>query len=557
MRETTMGIFSFLGASPGILFKPNRYSERRLRDDIDNCEALISRAELWHITLSEHDVDAVRTARSSLANDTWREQTETAFYEAAARIAAIVQYPDPIICEDLEEAMQLVSHAAQTGKLLDADDIQAVSNARESQRSGTWTSFIEAAFYAATCRISRAVAPVSAETAGTEARYGARKAIRAYTLAAIGLTICVSLLSCLLFVIIQASQDISAVVKENDAGALNLHNQLQAHAVMIFEAEKKSATERDAAILALQNSQPALAIKDQLQTFATNNRQLYADVKRINALYGLIGQRIPSPYKRECANTGHEPSNLLFSWSSGPSAATYGGIASASGLYGVAKDSAPLFRFPDTASTDWQCDPEATRAVLEITLPMLGHRLNDVTDLESGTSQEDVVDQGFQKIAAYQDIRSMAMYVRDIILAFVGAVTAFLLPILYASLGACAAILRQLSSDCAANVFHPEHSKVTNRSHVMTAVIVGISIGLFSDLVEGGKSVSPLAIAFVAGYASDKFFRYLDSLVETLFPTRASSGTGGAATNATADVAGAASNAKTAGVAARQEPQAP
>jgi len=115
----------------------------------------------------------------------------------------------------------------------------------------------------------------------------------------------------------------------------------------------------------------------------------------------------------------------------------------------------------------------------------------------------------------------MAMYVRDIILAFVGAVTQFLLPILYASLGACAAILRQLSADCSANMFHPEHSKVTNRSHVMTAIIVGISIGLFSDLVDDGKKVSPLAIAVVAGYASDKFFHYLDRLVESLFPSRA------------------------------------
>ena len=185
------------------------------------------------------------------------------------------------------------------------------------------------------------------------------------------------------------------------------------------------------------------------------------------------------------------------------------------------------FHYPEATRLDWQCDPDLTRGVLEITLPILGHRLRDVADPVPGLSQEDVVDQGFQKLAAYQDIRSMAMYVHDIILAFVGAVTQFLLPILYASLGACASILRQLSTDSSTNMFHPEHSKVTNRSHVMTAIIVGISIGLFSDIVDDGKKVSPLALAFVAGYASDKFFHYLDRLVESLFPSRPPSAPGG------------------------------
>jgi hypothetical protein len=51
-------------------------------------------------------------------------------------------------------------------------------------------------------------------------------------------------------------------------------------------------------------------------------------------------------------------------------------------------------------------------------------------------------------------------------------------------------------------------------------VIVGISIGLFSELLQGGKEFSPLAIAFVAGYASDKFFAFIDRIVSAIFPTR-------------------------------------
>ncbi len=177
----------------------------------------------------------------------------------------------------------------------------------------------------------------------------------------------------------------------------------------------------------------------------------------------------------------------------------------------------------DSASVDddWQCNPAVAREVLEITLPLLA-KPSAPKDAKDQPSEHDAVAQGFQKIAVYQDIRAMALYANDIILSIVGALTGFLLPVLYAWLGACAAILRQLSAESAANTFHPEHSKVANRTHVTSAIIVGISIGLFSKLLEGGKEISPLALAFVAGYASDKFFFFVDRLVGALFPPRES-----------------------------------
>jgi hypothetical protein len=135
---------------------------------------------------------------------------------------------------------------------------------------------------------------------------------------------------------------------------------------------------------------------------------------------------------------------------------------------------------------------------------------------------ENDVDEGFQKIAAYQDIRAMAVYGRDIILSLVGIVTGFVLPVLYSWLGACAAILRKINIECKTNTFHPENSTVDHRSHITCAIIVGIAIGLLSDLIEGGSSLSPLAIAFVAGYASNKFFYFIDRLVDSMFPTQVS-----------------------------------
>jgi hypothetical protein len=521
-----MGILSALGASLRALFNPRWQSRLGVHDDIEKCETLIADAAENGMAVASDDINAVKSAHLSWQRNTWTEEMAAAFYAAMARIVDLVLYPGPSVCEDLRDGMRLISHAAQTGKQLAPEDIQALANAREAQKGRTWKPAIEAEFYASMSRIARAVSPVIAETVGDTARSGARKAIRSYTRAAIVLTISASLLSCLLFVVAQASQDISSVVKENDAAALDLHNELQAHAVLIFDTEKKGGVESDAAILALQNSQPALIIKQQLQKFATNNRQLYADVRRINALYGLIGQRVPSPYKSKCPDTKDSPAGVFYA-PTDDSDGAQAGLVRLITTGGVLNYTGSPFHYPESAQVDWQCDPDLTRGVLEVTLPLLGHRLRDVADPVSDISQEDVVDQGFEKIAAYQDIRSMAMYVHDIILAFVGAVTQFLLPILYASLGACASILRQLSTDSSTNMFHPEHSKVTNRSHVMTAIIVGISIGLFTDIVDDGKKVSPLAIAFVAGYASDKFFHYLDRLVESLFPSRPPSASGG------------------------------
>lgn len=514
-----MGIFSFVRDTFVSGFGSARRSQRTLRSHLEDCEALIIQAAERGVELAAADIEMVRTARRALTDGTLSRAVEANFYSAYTRIASRVGYPGVGVFEDIQDAMRLLSHAAQSGKLIAAVDVQAISAARQAQRDRTWSPAIEAAFYAATCRVSSMVSPVIAETVGSEARRGARRAIKIYTLASIVLTICVALMSCVMFVVVQASQDISDVVKENDESALSLHNELQAHAATIVEAEKSKGADAGMAIVALQNSQPALQIKQQLQQFVTNNRQLYADVTRIRKLYGLVGLSIPSPYKQKCPDKPDDPSHVQLYWPPSAFLGVYQEPAGGKSVYPVSTATRDHFDW-QPKTVDWQCDPDQTRAVLEITLPLLGNRLHDVGDLSPIPSQEEVVEQGFQKIAVYQDIRAMAMYIHDIILSFVGAVTEFMLPILYASLGACAAILRQLSSDCMKSVFHPEHSKVQNRAHIVTAVIVGITIGLFNDLVDGGKKASPLAIAFVAGYASDKFFHYLDRLVDTLFPTR-------------------------------------
>ncbi|MDR5771560.1 MULTISPECIES: hypothetical protein [unclassified Caballeronia] len=466
----------------------------RAAEDLAKCEALISRAAATGTILDNADVDAVRNARCAFGRGVWNRATASAFYGAMSRIAAASHYPGSSIVADLDHCRDMVSYGAQNGKPLDEHDVEAMSRARAAQQNRTWNAETESAFYAAMSRIAHAVTPVVAATAGNEAREGARRAIRIYTRSAIALTVLVVSLSCLLFVGNQISSDIANVVKSNDAAALTLHNQLQAHAVAIGEAVKKKD---DAALIALQNSQPALQIKEELQNFATNNRQLFADVSRISALTTGLGLGvIRSPYKRPCDDQ-ESVLNFQSAYRTSHSRRYTGG----------------------NVDSDWQCNPDVARKVLEITLPLLAKPRAQTGD-EHPPTDLDAVEQGFQKIAVYQDIRAMALYANDIILSIVGAVTGFLLPVLYAWLGACAAILRQLSAESSASTFHPEHSKVANRAHVTSAIIVGISIGLFSKLLEGGKDVSPLALAFIAGYASDKFFYFVDRLVGAMFPPR-------------------------------------
>jgi hypothetical protein len=501
-------------------------SDRRFDDDLEKCEILMSAASRTGIHLFRSDICAVVKAGDARCRGTVSTATVAAFYYAMSRIAKMTQYPSPDVSGDLLHCHELISFASQTGKPIESTDVEALSVARAEQREITWKPETEGHFYSAMSRISKAIAPAVAETVGAEARRGARRAIRIYTWSGCVLTVFVLLLSCLLFVVKGISTEISEVVDKNDAVALALHNELQAYSGVIEDANKSGS---DQAIELIQNSQSAMEIKEQMQKFATNNRQLFSDVSRtngivaavlsiprwaVNRIFGDVWEddwgKAKNSYYEKCLGTGFS-----------------GGI-----LVNVLPLLFPnyIFSVQSSGQPAWDCDKITQRRALEINLPLFepgtmpaADRSGQRTESMRRFMPEDTVNQGFQKIAVYQDIRVMAVYARDIILSVVGAVTGFLLPILYAWLGACAAILRQLRTETSASMFHPEHSKVANRSHVTTAVIVGIAIGLFSDLLHGGTETSPLAIAFVAGYASDKFFEFVDRLVESIFPSDISS----------------------------------
>ena len=128
----------------------------------------------------------------------------------------------------------------------------------------------------------------------------------------------------------------------------------------------------------------------------------------------------------------------------------------------------------------------------------------------------DAATAGFDKIKTYQDIRTYAKDVQQMNLMIYGAITAYLLPILYALLGACAYALRSLSQQIIARTYTPTYADF---ARIIIAVIAGLVVGLFNNFTQG-ISLSPLAVAFLVGYAVEIFFSFLDAFLETLRKVR-------------------------------------
>jgi hypothetical protein len=132
-----------------------------------------------------------------------------------------------------------------------------------------------------------------------------------------------------------------------------------------------------------------------------------------------------------------------------------------------------------------------------------------------------------QRISSYQLVRQFAQSTRESISTVYGAIGIGILPVLYALLGAVAYLLRSYQQQLKDRTFTGADSHV---ARFVIAAIGGGVVGLFTNFTGGNggaASISPLAIAFLVGYATDVFFSFLDSFVQTF--NRGSAAAGGAA----------------------------
>jgi hypothetical protein len=123
-----------------------------------------------------------------------------------------------------------------------------------------------------------------------------------------------------------------------------------------------------------------------------------------------------------------------------------------------------------------------------------------------------------ERVVKYQDVRYFAQSLQEDVAMFYGAVANCLLPVLYALLGTCAYLLRSFERDMANRTYVPSSA---NSARFLIAAISGGVVGLFNNFTSTqGASVPPLALAFLAGYAVDVFFSFLESLIRSFTRTK-------------------------------------
>jgi hypothetical protein len=93
-----------------------------------------------------------------------------------------------------------------------------------------------------------------------------------------------------------------------------------------------------------------------------------------------------------------------------------------------------------------------------------------------------------------------------------GILSTYILPLLCALLGAAAYGLRSLSEQTLSRTYRSSYSAY---ARAILAVIVGFAVGLFSDFTAK-LSLQPLAAAFLAGYAVESFFIFLDTILQAV-----------------------------------------
>ena len=116
------------------------------------------------------------------------------------------------------------------------------------------------------------------------------------------------------------------------------------------------------------------------------------------------------------------------------------------------------------------------------------------------------------KTQLYQNIRRQVTESQAEVSLSYGAVSAYILPLLYALLGACAFLLRLFSNELNTGTFSPTYA-IPGRFFIALIGGLIVSSGLFNTITQGA-ALQPMAVAFLMGYASDIFFSSLDALLQ-------------------------------------------
>ncbi len=114
------------------------------------------------------------------------------------------------------------------------------------------------------------------------------------------------------------------------------------------------------------------------------------------------------------------------------------------------------------------------------------------------------------QIELYQSIRDVAQNESGFYQDCLSAVSAYVMPVLYAMLGA---FLWAFRTSCRQPNETPDNRSPDRSSHLVIAAIGGIAISAFSNLFPKDELLSPLALAFAFGYCNEVFTSRLDAYI--------------------------------------------
>jgi hypothetical protein len=429
-----------------------------------------------------------------------------------ARPADCWNYSGTHVAALLDDCSRMLTYATDRGISVAEKDSKNVALAGEAFARGRWTDKIECDLYTTKSKLASAIKPVTTETLAPGALNDARKSMRFYFKATLAIASILVPLSMVVFANAKLTSSTKALIEQNDKMAVALYNELEDHRDKIIDArnehiktadtspshvssasgvrvvKRKDASTGSATAMnvsattttcspsktslkdtadepgmdadeRLADTPAALLIKEQLQEFARNNRSLYAQTRWLSRL----------------------------NWAS----------------------------FQNVYASPWMVNAGTLRENLELRLPILTRpyrsmKCDACSDAEAN-KPEHAIDDGLQKLAVYQDIRAMAQDAQRTSDIMWAAITTYILPVLYAVLGSLAFILRDLSEQSISKTYHPTHGRFINRVRLVVAIIIGTVIGLFDIFwKDSAVSAQPLAIAFIAGYAANTFFAFLD-----------------------------------------------
>jgi hypothetical protein len=372
--------------------------------------------------------------------------------------------PDSFATDALDETHMLLAYAASAGINIEPEVSEAIARARAANEKRSWNADIEAKFWPAKSKLSFSVKPVTVDTLAAGKFGAAAIATRRYFLSTVILAAIIVPISIVMFINTAISNDVGNLLTENDAAAIALHEQLVNYQSALQQATRTTGdrANQNGNVPNLSGMSQALLspnLVEKLAHFARVSRQLFAESRVLN--FFILG------------------------------AAT----------------------LPPWATIEKTEKENSRRANLELDV-----RAGDPTPTgnKEHPNYPSITDQGFEKLAAYQDIREFARQTQQMNLVIYGAVTAYILPVAYALLGACAFALRNMAAQTGLKTYQPSYS---NRARLIIALIAGTVVGLFNNFTQG-VSVSPLAIAFLVGYAVEVFFSFLDAFVHTFESVR-------------------------------------